>query len=70
MAAATESHSRAITGVAVLAAVYLAGRDPDRTLRYVGRALSLSPVQQTGAEEMFLGEGQQWPLLSCNFENV
>lgn len=59
MAAATEAHRHAITRVAVLAAVYLAERDPDRTLEYIGRALSPSTAQQAGDEDMFDGKGQR-----------
>ncbi len=59
MAAATDAQRHAITGVAVLAAVYLANSDPDRTLQYIGRALPLDDTQQAGDEEMFLAEGRR-----------
>jgi hypothetical protein len=59
MAAATEAHSHAITGVAVLASVYLASSDPDRTLRYIGRALLMSDAVQDGGEVTFLAEGRR-----------
>lgn len=59
MAAATDAHSHAITGVAVLASVYLTSTDPDRTLRYIGHALMLSNTEQDGGEETFLADGRR-----------
>jgi hypothetical protein len=59
MAAATDAHSLGIRGVAVMAAVHLASRDPDRTLQYIGRALILSNAEEPGAEATFLGEGRR-----------
>jgi hypothetical protein len=59
MAAATEVHRHAIMGVAFLAAMYLADSDPDRTLQYVGQALSVSDARPAVDEEMYLGDGRR-----------
>jgi hypothetical protein len=56
MDVATEDHALAVTGVAGFAAVHLAERDPDRTLRYIGRAFSPSVTQQTRCEHASLRE--------------
>ena len=56
MDVATEEHALAVAGVAGFAAVHLAERDADRTLRYIGRATSSSATQQTMDEHLSLRE--------------
>jgi tetratricopeptide (TPR) repeat protein len=59
MASASEVHRPAVMAVAVLAAVYLARRDPDRTLEYIGRALVLETPPEIGEPKIFLDEGRR-----------
>jgi len=59
LASATEAHSHAVTGVAVMASVYLMSRDPDRTLQYIRRALQLRGSEQDEGAEAFLAEGRR-----------
>lgn len=59
LASATETHGHAVTGVAVMASVYLTSRDPDRTLQYIGRALQLRGSEQDEGAEAFLTEGRR-----------
>lgn len=54
LGASTNDHRHGITGLAMLASVHLLETDPDRTMRYVDRAISMSAVSESPDDGMLI----------------